>query len=46
MSRNIKISKPYVDNKAIHSIEKVIKSGWLTSGPKTYQLENLVKKKN
>ena len=45
MSRNIKISKPYVDNKAIHSIEKVIKSGWLTSGPKTYQLENLVKKK-
>ena len=39
------IAKPYLSNNEIRAVTKTLKSGWITSGPKTNELEKLIKKK-
>ena len=39
------IAKPYLSNNEIKAVTKTLKSGWITSGPKTNELEELIKKK-
>ena len=45
MPKNYKVSVPIISNKEIQEVTKVLKSGWLTSGPKTKKLEEIIKKK-
>ena len=40
--RNIPFSPPDVDEKEIEEIVKVIKSGWITTGPKTKEFEHAI----
>mgnify|MGYP001414311342 CR=1 FL=1 len=42
--KNIRFSKPNISNKDIKTVEKVIKSGWLTHGKYTSLFENEFKK--
>ena len=46
MAKNYRVSVPIISNKEIQEVTKVLKSGWLTSGPKTKILEEIIKKKN
>ena len=39
------LSKPFIDNKEINNVKKVLKSGWLSYGKVSNDLENLVSKK-
>ena len=39
----VKYFKPYIDKKEIKAVEKVLKSGWLTTGSKVQQLEEMYK---
>jgi len=39
---NIPITKPYVDIKEEQAVSAVIRSGWLTQGPKVTEFENMV----
>lgn len=41
---NIPIAKPYFDNDEINSVSKVIKSGWITTGPKINEFEKIISK--
>jgi len=43
--KKIVFSRPFLNNKEILSVNKVIKSGWLTSGKLTQKFEKLVQKK-
>ena len=45
MDKNYKVSVPIISNKEIREVTKVLRSGWLTSGPKTIELEQVIKKK-
>ncbi len=45
MKKIYKLSEPYIDNKEIRNVVKVLKSGWLTSGPLTLKLEAQIRKK-
>ena len=45
MNKVYKISVPIISSKEIKEVTKVLKSGWLTSGPKTKQLEKIIEKK-
>jgi dTDP-4-amino-4,6-dideoxygalactose transaminase len=40
----IPITKPFFDNKEVQAVAKVLKSGWVTSGPKVQEFEESVKK--
>jgi len=44
MPKRIKIYKPLIDNKEIRALTSVVKSGWLTNGPKTIEFEKNVNK--
>ena len=37
------IAKPYLSNNEIKAVTKTLKSGWITSGPKTNELEEKYK---
>lgn len=41
----ISYGKQYIDKKDIDSVTKVLKSDWITQGPKIKEFENLIKKK-
>ena len=45
MSKNYKVSVPFISSKEVQEVTKVLRSGWLTSGPKTKVLEEIIKKK-
>ena len=45
MKKMIKLSSPNLSKKEIQSCTKVLKSSWITAGPKTLELEKIVKKK-
>lgn len=40
----IPITKPFFDNKEVQAVAKVLKSGWVTSGPKVQEFEENVAK--
>ena len=42
--KKINLSEPFVDNNEFKSVQQVLKSGWLTSGKKTIELEDTLKK--
>ena len=44
MNNKILISEPYLDEKEIKSVTKVLKSNWITQGPKVKEFENLFSK--
>lgn len=39
---NIQFTKPYIDDDIINSVVATLKSGWITTGPKVKELENLI----
>lgn len=39
---NIQFTKPYIDDDIINSVVDTLKSGWITTGPKVTELENLI----
>ena len=39
------LSKPFIDNKEINNVKKVLKSGWLSYGKISNKLETIVSKK-
>lgn len=43
--RQIKISQPFFSYKEINATRKVLRSGWITNGPKTLELETLIRNK-
>ncbi len=45
MKKNYNLSKPYLSNNEINQVSKVLKSGWITSGPATIKLEKIIKNK-
>ncbi len=45
MKKIFKLSEPFLSNKEIKQVSKVLKSGWITSGPVTVKLENFIKNK-
>ena len=45
MPKNYKVSVPFISSKEVQEVTKVLRSGWLTSGPKTKILEEIIKKK-
>jgi perosamine synthetase len=45
MTKEIHVFRPNLNYEAAKAVRDVIKSGWLVAGPKTHELENLVKKK-
>ena len=45
MNKIYKISTPNMSSKEINEVTKVLKSGWLTSGPKTKKLEKIIENK-
>ena len=45
MKKIYKLSEPYINNQEINNVIKVLKSGWLTSGPLTLKLEKQIRKK-
>jgi dTDP-4-amino-4,6-dideoxygalactose transaminase len=45
MPKNYKVSVPFISSKEVQEVTKVLRSGWLTSGPKTKVLEEIIKKK-
>ena len=45
MNKIYKISTPIISGKEIKEVTKVLKSGWLTSGPKTKEMEEIIKNK-
>lgn len=45
MKKIYNLSKPYLSNSEIIQVTKVLKSGWITSGPVTIKLEKIIKKK-
>ena len=45
MKKIYSLSKPYLSNSEIIQVTKVLKSGWITSGPVTIKLEKIIKKK-
>jgi dTDP-4-amino-4,6-dideoxygalactose transaminase len=42
MTRQIPFSPPRVDEKTIEAVVSVLKSGWITTGPKTRELESKI----
>ena len=44
MKKKILISEPFIDKKEINSVANVLKSGWITQGPKVREFENLFSK--
>ena len=40
----ISYGKQYIDKKDIQSVTKVLRSDWITQGPKIKEFENLLKK--
>ena len=40
--KNIAFTKPYIDETIINSVVESLNSGWITTGPKVKQLENLI----
>lgn len=42
MKRNIPFSPPDITEKEIESVVEVLKSGWITTGPKTKEFENKI----
>ena len=42
MTRQIPFSPPRVDDKTIEAVVSVLKSGWITTGPKTRELESKI----
>ena len=46
MTKEIYVSRPNLNYEAAKAVRNVIKSGWIVAGPKTHELESLVKKKN
>jgi UDP-4-amino-4-deoxy-L-arabinose-oxoglutarate aminotransferase len=36
----IPMSKPYIGNEEIEAVSEVLKSGWITTGPKSYEFES------
>ncbi len=45
MSKKYNLSVPNISKNEIKAVIKVLKTGWVTSGPKTTELEELIKKK-
>lgn len=45
MKKIIRLSSPDISRKEISSNNKVLASGWITSGPKTLEMEKIIKKK-
>ena len=45
MKKIYNLSNPYLSNCEIIQVSKVLKSGWITSGPVTIKLEKIIKKK-
>ena len=45
MIKKIKVSQPFLSQKEINATRDVLKSGWITNGPKTLELEKIIKKK-
>ena len=45
MSKKYNLSIPNISKNEIKAVIKVLKTGWITSGPKTAELEELIKKK-
>jgi dTDP-4-amino-4,6-dideoxygalactose transaminase len=45
MAKIHRLSVPIISKKEITEVTKVLKSGWLTSGPRTYLLEKIIKRK-
>ena len=43
MSNTYKVSVPFISSKEVQEVTKVLRSGWLTSGPKTKVLEEIIK---
>lgn len=44
MLKKIRLSEPYLNSKEINSVKSVLKTGWITNGPKTIEFEQNVKK--
>ncbi|MFN0031256.1 MAG: DegT/DnrJ/EryC1/StrS family aminotransferase, partial [Flavobacteriales bacterium] len=42
MQKNIPFSPPRVDEKTIAAVTEVLRSGWITTGPKTRELEKRI----
>ena len=45
MKKIIRLSSPDISRKEISSNNRVLASGWITSGPKTLEMEKIIKKK-
>ena len=45
MYKKYNVSLPNISHQEIKGVTKVLKSGWITSGPKTAELEDLIKDK-
>ena len=45
MKKIIQVAKPFFSASEINEIKNTIKTGWIAPGPKTLQMENLIKKK-
>ena len=45
MIKKIKVSQPFLSQKETNAVRDVLKSGWITNGPKTLELEKIIKKK-
>ena len=43
--KKIKLFEPTIDNKEFSAVKKVLKSGWLTYGKVSLELEEQIKKK-
>lgn len=39
---NVPFSPPYIDDDIIEEVNAVLKSGWITTGPKVHELENTI----
>ena len=44
--KKIKQIEPYFDSSELHSVNKTLKSTFITEGKKTELFENIIKKKN
>ena len=45
MKKSFSVSKPFISKDDINDIKDILKTGWITYGPKSIELEEIVKKK-